>query len=122
VSMATVTCQVREWLGHKGGAESVLFGDRLHHVLKKGMAIGGDEGIGIGPVHFKLTVGIFMIVLVGSPAQRQHPVTDFCNYVKAAHEGLLVVAGLTGCIAGVRELSSVGTQQKKLTLYACFDT
>jgi hypothetical protein len=121
MGMAAIPGEVGEGFGHEGGTEVVFFGDRLDHVLKKGVAIGGDEGVGISPVHLKLTVGVFVIVLVGSPTEGQHDIANFGNHVKAAHEGLLVVAGFAGGIAGVRQLGAVGAQQEKFTLHPCFD-
>ena len=50
------------------------------------------------PVHLELAVGVLVVVLVGLPAEREHAVADLGDHIVAAHQGLLVVAGLApGC-------------------------
>ena len=108
MSMTTIPREVRKRFGHKSCSHSVFFCDRLHHIFKKSMTICCHQSIGIQPVHFKLPIGIFVIILVGSPTQGQHCITDFCNNIKPSHQGLLVIAGFTLVIAFIRELFTVG--------------
>ena len=61
--------------------------------LKK-HAVGGDQRVVVVPVHLELAVGVLMVVLVGLPAELQHGVADLGDDVVAAHQRLLVVAGL----------------------------
>jgi hypothetical protein len=46
------------------------------------------------PVHLELAVGVLVVVLVRAPAEFQHVVADLGDHVVAAHQCLLVVAGL----------------------------
>ena len=85
MGMAAITRQVREWFWHERCPQSMLFSNRFDHVFKKDMSVRGHERIGIIPVHFKLPIRIFMIVLVRAPAQLDHRVTDFTNDIKAPH-------------------------------------
>jgi len=68
--MATVAGQVRERFWHEGRAITMFFCDGLRHEFEKCMAIGGRQAIRVVPVHLELTVGVFVIVLVGVPPQR----------------------------------------------------
>ena len=121
VGMAAVARQVGEGFGHEGGPVAVALGDAFHHVFKEGLAIGGHQGIGVGPVHFKLAVGVFVVVLVWPPAQGQHAVANLADHVKAPHQGLLVIAGLGLAIAVIRQIRALGVQQKILALHPGFD-
>jgi hypothetical protein len=94
MGMAAVAGQVRERLGHEGGAVAMVLGDGLDHVLEEHVAIGGDQRVVVIPVHFELAVGVFMVVLVRAPAEFQHGVADLADHRVASHQGLLVVAGL----------------------------
>src|SRR6266700_2231188 len=107
MGVAAIARQLEEGLGHEGGAQAVLLGDRAHHVLEEGMAVGGLERRIVLPVHLELAVRILVVVLVGLPAQRLHGVTDFRDHVVAAHQRLLVVARLALAVGGIGDLRAV---------------
>ena len=92
--MAAVAGQAGERLRHEGGAQAVLLGDRLDHELEEGVPVGGDQRVVEVPVHLELAVGVLVVVLVRAPAELQHVVADLGDDVVAAHQRLLVVAGL----------------------------
>ncbi len=121
VAVAAVARQLCERLGHEGGAQSVLFGNGLDHELEERMLVGRRQSIVELPVHLELAVGILVIVLVGLPAQLQHAVADFCDHVIAAHQRLLVVAGLVGGIEAVGDGIAVRGDQKELGFDAGLD-
>ncbi len=121
VSVTSIARKVSKWFGHKCGAESVFFSDRFDHEFKEGMAICGNEGIGVHPVHFKLTVSVFVVVLICAPAEGEHGIADFTNDVIATHQGLLVVTGFSLAIESVGDLATVGTEEEVFALYTCFD-
>ena len=85
MGVAAITRQIREWFWHKRCPQPMLFSYRLDHVFKKDMSVRGHERIGLIPVHFKLPVRIFMIVLIRAPAQVDHRVTNLTDYIKAPH-------------------------------------
>ena len=118
VHVAAVAGQMRERLGHEGGPVAVVLGQLFDHVLEEHMAIGGGQRVGVFPVHFELTVGILVIVLVRPPTERVHRLTDLTHHVVAAHQRRLVIAGLALGVAGVRDLGAVGCQQEILALHA----
>ena len=86
----------------------MLLGQRLDHVLEEDVAVGGDQGVVVGPVHLELAVGVLVVVLVGAPAQRQHGVADLGDDLIAPHQRRLVVAGLLLRVARVGQRSAVG--------------
>ena len=67
--MAAVAGQMGEGLGHEGGAQAVLLGERLDHVLEEGVPVGGDQGVVVEPVHLELAVGVLVVVLVRRPSR-----------------------------------------------------
>ena len=107
-----------ERLRHEGGAQPVLFGDRLHHELEEGVLVGGGQRVVEAPVHLELAVGVLVVVLVGAPAERQHVVADLGDHVVAAHHRLLVVAGLRCGVVLVGDRLAVGRDQEELGLDA----
>ena len=76
----------------------------------------------IFPVHFELAVGVLVVVLIGPPAQFQHVIADFGDHVIAAHDGLLVIAGLFGAYRIHRKWSCRRRDQEKLGLDPGLDT
>ena len=62
------------------------------------------------PVHLELAVGVLVVVLVRAPAELQHVVADLADDVVAAHQRLLVVAGLGRVILGVGDRRAVGVR------------
>ena len=66
-----------------------------------------NESIVISPVHFKLSVGIFMVILIRLPTKTNHGIADFTNYIVATHQGLLIVAGFSRIIPGIGNLMLV---------------
>jgi hypothetical protein len=92
--VAAIAGEMREGLGHEGGAKAVPLGDGLDHVLEKAMPISGLQDVAIEPVHLELAVRVLVVVLVRAPAERRHRVADLADHVEAAHQRLLVVAGL----------------------------
>ena len=116
--MAAGAGEVDEGLGHEGGAHAVFLGDGADHVFEEDVAVGGDEGGGVGPVHLVLAVGVFVVVLVRLPPQGVHGVGDLGDDVVAAHEGELVVAGLGLAVGGVGDGGAVGLDEEELGLDA----
>ena len=96
----------------------MLLGDRFGHIFEEGHAVGRLEGIVEGPVHFELTVGVLMVVLVGRPAEFQHGVADLADHVVTPHQGRLIVAGLGLDIRHITDCLAVRAHQKELALDA----
>ena len=96
----------------------MLLGDRLHHVFEERMPVGGLERGIVLPVHFELAVGILVIVLIRPPAERDHSVADFGDDFVAAHQRLLVVAGLGLDVGVVGDRLAVRLDQKKFAFDA----
>jgi hypothetical protein len=46
------------------------------------------------PVHFELAIRVLVVVLIRFPTELEHVIADLCDDVIAAHQGLLIVAGL----------------------------
>ena len=116
--VTAVAGQMRKGLGHEGRAIAVILGNGLDHIFEEHMAIGGDQRVGIIPVHFELAVGILVIVLIRVPAEFQHRVADLTDHRKAPHQRLLIVAGLALVVGRVRHAAAVGAGQKILALDA----
>ena len=72
VDVPTAAGPVGKWLGHVGGDSAIVLSVLAAHHLKKGVAVGGCEGIGIDKVDFVLPVCILMVRLVGIPADLAH--------------------------------------------------
>ena len=64
----------------------MLFGDRLYHELEEGVPVRGDQRVVIVPVHFELSVGVLVVVLIGPPAECLHTVADLRHHLVAAHQ------------------------------------
>ena len=94
MGMAPIARKIRKRLRHKRCTQPVLLGNCLYHIFKEHVSIRCHEGIVIVPVHFKLAVGILMIVLIRSPAQLNHTVADFTDHVVLPHKCRLIVTGL----------------------------
>ena len=109
--VAAIAGQMGERLGHEGRSQAMLFGDGADHELEKGVAVGGHQGVGIFPVHLELAIGVLVVVLIRPPAQRTHGVANLGDDVIAAHQGLLVVAGLGGGVIGVGQGRAIGREQ-----------
>ena len=118
--MTSVTGEIGERFGHESRPQAVLLGDRLGHVLEEDVTVGGDETIGVLPIHFELAVRVFMVVLVGTPAKLQHRVADFADDVVVPHQCGLVVAGFGLAIALVGDAAPVGRDQEIFGLDAGF--
>ena len=115
------TRQTLERLWHEGGAQPVLFSHRLHHEFEKAVLVGGLQHVVILPVHLVLSGRVFVVVLVGLPAQLQHVIANLRDHVILAHHCLLVVARLFGVVIGVGNPVAFGGQQEKLGLDAGLD-
>ena len=68
------------------------------------MFIRGFQRVIEFPIHFELAIGVFMIVLIRAPAQRQHIIANFADHLIAAHHGLLIIAGFCGGIEWIADL------------------
>src|ERR1700687_505538 len=97
----SVASQISEWFWHESGPEAMLFGHATNHPFEKGIAIGGGQGFGIGPVYFELAVRIFMIVSVRVPPQFLHETEQTRHYGEVTVERTQVVAGLRECVERV---------------------
>ena len=84
------------------------------------MLVGGAQGVVELPVHFKLPVGVFVVVLVRAPTQLKHIITDLGDHVVAPHDGLLVITGLFSRVVGVGNLRAFGGKQEELGFNAGF--
>ncbi len=116
MDVAAVARQFLERLGHEGGAQPVPFGDRLHHELEEAVPVGGDQRVVVFPVHLELAVRVLMVVLIGLPAEIEHVAADFRDHVIAAHQRLLVVAGLLRGIHAVGDLVALRRDQEEFGL------
>ena len=63
-----------EGLSHVGGDGAVLLGVLAGHHLEEGVAVGGGQRVGVVEVDFVLPVGVFVVGLVGIPADAAHGV------------------------------------------------
>ena len=82
------------------------------------MLVGGLQRVVILPVHLELAVRVLVVVLIRVPAELQHRVADLADHVVAAHQCLLVVAGLGLMIAGVGDGRAVGADEEELAFDA----
>ena len=89
--------------------------------LKNEWLVGRRQRVVILPVHLELAVRVFMVVLVGLPAELQHVVADLGDDVVAAHDRLLVVARLFGGVVFVGNLRPVRGDEKEFRLDARLD-
>ena len=69
VHMRAAARQIGERFGHKRRVQAAFFGQSLGHKLEKRDLISGFEGVGKLPIDFKLTVGVFVIVLINAITQ-----------------------------------------------------
>ena len=70
------------------------------------------------PVHLELAVRVLVIVLIRRPAERDHAVADLGDGLVAAHQRLLVVAGLRLRVGAVRDRAAVGQDHEIFALDA----
>ena len=118
MGVAAVAGEFGHGLGHEAGPHALGFGQGFDHHLEKGVAIGRYQGLGEGPVHFKLAVGVLVVGLVGAPAQLLHALQQRPNQREAAHQRHLVVAGFALVIACIGRACAGGIEQEKLGLDA----
>ena len=85
VGVAAIAGEGGEGFGHEAGPQALLLRQGFHHHLEKGVAIGGGEGVGVGPVDLKLAVGILVIGLIRPPAQLFHRLQQGADQRVAAH-------------------------------------
>ncbi len=78
------------------------------------MAVGRDQGIGIGPVDLELAVGILVVGLIGPPAQRFHALQQFGDQRVLPHQRQLVVAGLALLIEAIGDAAPLRIHQEEL--------
>ena len=116
MGVATIAGQPLNRLGHERGAKPCFSATVLVMNLKKLVLVCGVQSIVKLPVHLQLTVGVLMVVLIGSPAQFQHIIADFADHIIAAHHRLLIVAGFRRGIIFIGNLSPVRGQQKEFCL------
>ena len=94
----------------------MLFSNRFCHKFKKAMFIRCDHSIVKFPVHLKLAVGIFMVVLIRAPVKIEHVIADFPDHIITAHHRLLIITWLFGSIIGIGNLVAVWGEQKIFSL------
>ncbi len=99
--MAAAASEIDERLWHEGRTQSVLLGDRFHHVFEESVPVGGPQCTVVLPIHLELAVRILMIVLVRLPADGGHGVTNLGDNVVAAHQRLLIVTRLGLLVGGI---------------------
>ena len=98
----------------------MLFSNRFCHKFKEAVFISCGHGVIKFPVHFKLAIGIFMIILIRTPPKIEHVITNLFDHIIPAHHRLLVIAWLFSCIIWVGNLVSIRRQQKILSLNPSF--
>ena len=76
MGVAAIPGQMHERLRHEGGTQPVLPRQFFDHEFEEHVAIGGDQRVVVSPVHLELAVGVFVVALIGSPAEPQHCVAD----------------------------------------------
>ena len=114
MGVTAVPGQMGKGLWHEGRAEPVGLRDLFDHELEERQPVCGHQRFGIVPVDLELPVRVFVVVLVGSPAQVFHVAADLGDYLVAAHQSGLIVAGLGLGIACVRDVLAVCIDQVKL--------
>ena len=117
MGVAAVAGELGEGLGHEAGPQALGLRQRFHHHLEEGMAIGGGEGVGEGPVELELAVGILVIGLIRTPTQLLHAIQQSGDQRVAAHQGELVVAGFLLGVGGIGDRLSTGLHQKEFRLH-----
>ena len=118
VGVAAVAGEFGHGLGHEAGPHALRFGQGFDHHLEKGVAIGRYQGLGEGPVHLKLAIGVLVVGLVRPPAELLHALEQGTDQGKAAHQRHLVVAGFALVIVGIGRACAGGIEQEKLGLHA----
>src|SRR5436305_7790414 len=119
--MGTVAGEVPKWFWHKSSPETVLLRDRTDHPFEEGVAVGGSQCIGIGPVYFELAVGILMIVRIRVPPQLLHEPQESGHHIEITMKSAQVITGLGECVKRVPgSIFSDGVllKQHELRLYA----
>ena len=104
MGMAAIAGEPFNGFWHEGGAQTVLFRHGFGHEFEKAVFIRGFQRVIEFPIHFELAIGVFMIVLIRAPAQRQHIIANFADHLIAAHHGLLIIAGFCGGIEWIADL------------------
>ena len=117
MQVGAITGEALDRLGIKAHAAAVLLRQGGGHHLEEGVAIGGGEGIGVGPVQLELAIGILVIGLIGPPAQLLHGADQFADQRVAPHQAQLVVAGLRLTIEAVGHTALLGIEQEELRLH-----
>jgi len=97
---------VGEGFGHEAGKVAVLADDLLHHEAEEGEAIAHGQGVRIGKVGLKLTVGILMIKGIHVPAEVVHGVHQFGEPAVVVEQAGQVVAGLRQGVAIAHRLKT----------------
>ena len=118
MQMGAVAGEPGDRLGIEAHRAAVLLSQAGGHHLEEGMAIGGGEGFGVGPVEFELAVGVFMVGLIGGPAQLLHRADQLTDQRIAAHQGQLVVAGFGLMIQPIGHAALEWIEQEELRLDA----
>ena len=81
------------------------------------MAVRGQQAIVVVPIHLKLPIGIFMVILVGAPTEIDHGIAYLLDDVIAAHQRRLVVTRFFLGIARIGDRGSVRRRQEILALH-----
>ena len=118
VGVAAVAGEFGHGLGHEAGPHALRFGQGFDHHLEKGVAIGRHQGLGEGPVHLKLAIGVLVVGLVRAPAQLLHALEQGADQGETAHQRHLVVTGFALAIVGIGRPQAGGIEQEKLGLHA----
>ena len=117
MQVGAIAGEALDRLGIKAHAAAVLLRQGGGHHLEEGVAVGGGEGIGEGPVQLELAIGILVIGLIGPPAQLLHGADQFADQRIAPHQAQLVVAGLRLAIEAVGHTALLGIEQEELRLH-----
>src|SRR3984893_3292710 len=99
--MAAAASEIDERLWHEGRTQSVLLGDRFHHVFEESVPVSRPQCAVVLPIHLELAVRILMIVLVRLPSYGGHGGTTLRGNVVAAHQRLLIVTRLGLLVGGI---------------------
>src|ERR1700746_3394450 len=110
MGMAAIPGQMHERLWHEGGTQPMLPSELLYHEFEERVAIGRQERVVIGPVHFELAVCVLVIALIRPPAEPEHCVANRPDQLVVTQQRRLVVAWLCLSVIAVAHCPPVRAQ------------
>lgn len=118
MQVGAVAGEGRDRLGLEAHPHPMAFRQGGRHHAEEGVAVGGQQRFGVGPVQFELAIGVLVIGLVRPPAEALHAVQQFADQRVVAHQGQLVVAGLGLPVEAIGDGVPFRVHQEELRLDA----